>query len=370
MPAYFFNIYSIPYLIALFISIILTGILLMKKRNDKQVQLFITTMILIAVFSFAAAMERNSLNYEIGKIWISINYIASIFAVTVLYHFSYFYLTNKIPFDYRKILNLYLFPVFFTCYIIIGNLPPIRTNYNALGLFSQSYTAPYSFFYPIFYTTLSLLVILTTYNFVRTFMRTKDETLRRQASYLILSLLVIFIGIMVTAILLIYSIVIEWELTMIFLSLGLIIITIGILKHGIFNVEFVVKKTFVYTLLILPLIGIFRLIELALGNFVSYTFFAGDVMARLIAAAIVAACFFPFRTLSIRIGDKIFPKLTGTIKIDKTKDLMIYKKQLEVALADGKTSVKEAGMLKALRIDLGVSDEEHEKIMKDILKKK
>jgi hypothetical protein len=367
MSDYFFNIYSIPYLISFFISLAIAGILLLKKRNDSQVQMFIISMIFTAGLSITAAMERNSLNRYHGEIWISLNYLFSILAVTTLYHVSYIYLHKKQPLEDKKILYLYIIPFFFLTYIIIANLPSIKNEYSALGMYARSYTAPYSYFYPLFYTSTASFVLLMTYNFIRMHRQSKDPGERLQASYFILSLLIIFIGIVIAALLVFYSIQIEWEITMIFLSAGLIIITVGILKHGFFDVEFVVKKTFIYTLLILPLVGAFRLIELILSYFVSFTFFAGDLMARLIAAAIVAGCFFPLRTLSVKMGDKIFPMLTQTIKIDKVKDMMVYRTQLEHALTDGKLSKQEIGMLMALREDLGITKEEHDRIQKETL---
>jgi hypothetical protein len=110
------------------------------------------------------------------------------------------------------------------------------------------------------------------------------------------------------------------------------------------------------------------LIELAVSNFISSTFFGGDLMARLIAAAIVAGCFFPLRSLAVKIGDRLFPGLTGTVKIDRKKELAIYKKQLEHVLEDGKISRKEEKMLKTLRDDLGISENDHKILEREIVK--
>jgi hypothetical protein len=156
---------------------------------------------------------------------------------------------------------------------------------------------------------------------------------------------------------------------MVALSISGAIIVYGILRHRLFDIEFIVKKTFVYLLVTLALIGIFRLIELILSHFISATFFGGDITARLIAAAIVAGFFFPLRSFGIKIGDRLLPKLTKTVKYEYSKELAVYKKQLEHALEDGELSEKEVRMLKSLRADLGISDKEHDRLKREIVGK-
>ncbi|MCK5560857.1 MAG: hypothetical protein KAJ51_09705, partial [Thermoplasmata archaeon] len=123
--------------------------------------------------------------------------------------------------------------------------------------------------------------------------------------------------------------------------------------------------TFVYLIITIVLIGVFRLIELVLSNLISSTFFGGDLTARLIAAAIVASMFFPLRSQAVKIGNKLFPKLTRSVKSGHKRNLAIYKKQLEFVLADGKITKKEREMLKALRVDLGVSEKDHNRLVKE-----
>jgi hypothetical protein len=93
-------------------------------------------------------------------------------------------------------------------------------------------------------------------------------------------------------------------------------------------------------------------------------------MARLIAAAMVAGCFFPMRRLSIKLGDRMLPRFSETVKIDTDKEVSIYKRQLEMALADGDLSEKEETMLEMLRKDLGITEEGHRMMLDELMSMK
>jgi hypothetical protein len=156
------------------------------------------------------------------------------------------------------------------------------------------------------------------------------------------------------------------QLAIVAITITGVIIAYGILKHKLFDIELIVKKTFIYTVVALTLIGLFRLIELGISYTVSTTFFGGDLMARFIAAAIVATIFFPFRSLAMRIGDKLFPSLTETIKFEAKREIEIYRRQLGHVLEDGVITEKEEKGLRSLREDLGIPIEVHEELLEEL----
>jgi len=364
MSQYFFNFWSIPYFIAFLVSIFVAILLIMKKRDDKHIQLYTVSFLLGVVVSLSAAIATCSLKSDIWNIWSSINSIASVLGATILYHFSYVYYTKKQIFENRKIIFIYI-PVLliFSLIIISFNQLIKSTDYSPLGLFGKVYTGISVIYFPLFYGTIGLLMVFTTINFYRMYKQNKDLILKRQASYFILSSLVIVIGLVITTLLAWYSRFPKLELTIVSLSISGLIIAYSILKHKLFDIEFYVKETFIYLSLTIALIGIFRLIELTLSYYISDIFFEGDLVARLIAAAIVAAIFFPLRNLALKVGDKLFPTF---IKSKKRYDL-IYKKQLKIAWSDGIITDKEKNMLNYLREEFGISDEDHKKIEKKII---
>ncbi len=72
--------------------------------------------------------------------------------------------------------------------------------------------------------------------------------------------------------------------------------------------------------------------------------------------------------MAVKIGDRLFPKLAKSVKYDFSHEIMVYKNQLRHALEDGIITEKENNMLRSLRDDLGLSDEDHENLLKELTK--
>jgi len=371
MAQYFLNVYSIPYFISFLVCIIIAGILLIKKRDSPYVQLAIIAQLSVGVMSFASALAACSLEPDVWYFWCSIIPFTSIFGITVLFHFSYISYSKDSVFENKKILMFYALPLLFLgLYILNPEHVVTRSPNTDLGLYGEQYTGIFSFFKPLFYSILGIMLFLTTMNYFKMFKRSSKPIQRKRATYFILSTLIPLIGFTISIILVeILHVIPHVQLGIVALSISGAVIAYGILKHQLFDIEFVVKETFIYLIITLILIGIFRLIELVLSTIISSTFFGGDLTARLVAAAIVAGTFFPLRNQTIKIGDKLFPKLTGSVKSGYKKNLAIYRRQLEFVLSDAKITKKERAMLKALRLDLGITEKDHSSLVKELTKK-
>jgi hypothetical protein len=371
MAEYFFNFYAIPYFLASVVSISVAVFLLYKKWKDPRVQLFIITQMLIGIFTFAAGMATCSLEPNTWYFWYSIIPASSTMGVSVYFHFSYVSRANKRVFENLMVSMAYIIPFFFMVLFFINPEHRIvESNDSDLGKYGEEFTGIFSFFKPLFYLYLGLMLFLINSNFILMFRRSTGRSRRIKALYFIFSAFIPLIGFTISVLLVeIFNIIPHIQFGLVFLSISGIIIAFGILKHRLFDIELVVKETFTYLVITIILIGIFRLIELVLSYFISSTFFGGDITSRLIAAAIVAALFFPLRGQAAKIGDKLFPKLTKSVKSDHKKNLAIYRKQLELALEDGKISKKELGMLKGLRSDLGITFKDHKLLRQKIRSK-
>lgn len=371
MAQYFLNIYSIPYFLSFFVAISIAGVLILKKRESSHVQLFIIAQILMGIFSFAAGMATCSIKADVWYFWYSLIPVTSIAAVTFLFHFSYVSFTKEEVLKNQKMILIYIIPLFFLgFYLINPDLIVAKSPNTDLGLYGEEYTGIFSFFKPLFYLILGIMLVLTTITFFKMFKKSQEPKRRKRALYFIFSVFIPLVGFTVSIILVeILYIVPHVQLGIVGLSISGAVIAYGILKHQLFDIQFIVKETFVYLIITLVLVGIFRLIELALSNLISSTFFGGDITARLIAAAIVAGMFFPMRSQAVKIGDKLFPKFTKSVKSGHKRNLAIYKTQLEFALADGKLTKKEQEMLKALRVDLRISEKDHNRVVKELTNK-
>jgi hypothetical protein len=370
MSEYFFNYYSIPYFLSFFVSIFIAGLLIQKKRENKHVQLFIVVQISLALLTLSAALATCSREPGVWDIWNSVNTVFTIFGVTLFYHFSYISLTKKQVLENKKFLAIYLAPLLFLVFVLINPENIIVESPDTdLGIYGKEFTGPFSLFKPVFYGYIGLMLVLTTVNFIKMFRGLKNPILKKQSMYFVLSSLIPFIGFTISVLFVeILRMPLHVQLGMVAPSISGVIITYGILKHQLFDIEFIVKKTFVYLLVALVLIGIFRLFELILSSFISDTFFGGDLAARFIAAVIVFCFFFPLRSTAVKIGDRLFPKLAKTVKYDFSHEITVYRNQLKQALEDGVITEKEERMLNSLREDLGISDKDHERLLKEMTK--
>jgi len=345
----------------------LTVLLLIKKRGDAHVRLFIVTQSSIAFVCLGAAMATSSDNIETFHLWEFLINPFSVLAVITYYHFSLISLSGKGVFEDRDMIVLYLIPAAF---FAIAFLNPDNTiaefSDTELGRYGRDYLGPYRILWPMFRIILIIFLVLTTVNFLKMNNRMEDPVLKRQALYFTFSSFIPLLGLSISLLLFMFDVFIGVQLALVSFAITGAIITYGILKHGLFDIEIIVKRTFIYSLIAIPLLGLFRLIELGISYLVSFTFFGGSLIVRLIAAAIVAACFFPLRKYAVEIGDRLFPSFTEAVKLDLVKEIAIYRRQLEHALEDGEVSQKEERMLKQLRDDMGISDETHRRLEAEI----
>lgn len=345
----------------------LTVLLFLKKRGDDHVRLFIVTQSSIAIVCLSAGMATSSDNIDAWHIWESILNPFGMLAAVTFYHFSLVSKSGRKAFEDRSIAALYLLPAAFFAFAIL-NQDYIIGEYpdTELGRYGRNLPGAVGIYWPIFRSLLFAFSVLTIVNFIQMYNRSEDPHLRRQALYFTFSSFIPLIGFSISILLVMFDVLIGVQLGLVAFSVAGAILTYGILKHGLFDIEIIVKKTFIYSLIAFPLLGLFRLIELGISYLVSFTFFGGSLIVRLIAAAIVAAAFFPLRKYAVDIGDRLFPSFTEAVKLDLSKELAIYRRQLEHVLEDGKTSEKEERMLKQLRVDMGISDETHRRLESEI----
>ena len=169
MSEYFFNPLSIPYFLSFIVSAGITGLLIIKRRDDGRVMLFMVFMASLTTLSFTAGMATSSRDIGTWDFWNSINGVATTLGVTAIFHFSYVSLKDKRLFENRRLLLLYTIPLFFILFTIVNPENTIVESPDTdLGIYGKEYTGPYSFHKPLFYLTIALLLFLSTINFFRT----------------------------------------------------------------------------------------------------------------------------------------------------------------------------------------------------------
>ena len=360
MSVYYFNIWAIPSFIAFASSFILTVFLFYKKSDDTQVRFFILAALFISLVCLGSAMDRCSLDPDVRLIWKSINTVASGFAVGLLFHFSHVFLVGGKPFENKKMVIVYLLPVFYMIYplpLFFRTLPLPLASFR--WIFFESFNR---FFY---YLSIGLLITLATINFFRMFRQHEDKELRRRSSYFVFSTLAILVSIAIVVVLVtVFGITPEVDLPVAVLPLYEGIIAYGIVKAKLFDIDLVVKKSFSYTATSLAIAFIFRFLQKGLEEVVLVDVFGGVPLSGVFAGAFAAVLFIPLKDFNDKITNKLFPDVEAISKSYKAKE--IYKNLLEFALMDDHITEKANMMLKELRLFLRISDEVHESLESEL----
>jgi len=369
MSVYVFDTLAIPYLVTFVISLGLALVLIVMKGREPMVQLYLLFQFNVAALAHSAAMATMSRDIDVWNVWNDLTMVTATLAIAAVYHFSYASLKGGRILDDMRVLLVYLYPLAFVLLVLIDPASEILLSPDSdLGIYGKEYIGNLWWLKGFYYATLIAGMLASLFNFFAMYRVSKDLVLKRQALYFILSLLVPLVGFVISVVFVEFlSVYLNVQLGLLLIAVSGGIIAFGILRYQMFDIEFIVRKTFYYSVIALPLIGLFRLVELSISYAISFTFFGGSVFARLIAAGIVAAAFFPMRKLSIKLGVRMLPRFAETVKIDSDKEAAVYRRQLEMALADGELSDKEESMLELLRKDLGITEEGHAMMLEDLL---
>ena len=367
---YFFNVWAIPYWFTFFVSFVLTVLLFYKKWHDKtdeQVRLFIFAIFFTAILSFAAAMTSSSLHEDLWLIWSDFYVVAIIVATVFVFHFSQLLRVNSKPFENKNLYAIYAVPLFFIFLVLIdpvlGSPVVVHSDSSFFGLYERAIEGvPLRWLFLTFFVLFAtgLLLFLTTVNFIRMFRQHEDFELRRRASYLVLAPLIALIGMSIGLILVeIFGISPRFEISNVFVSVSIIILSYGTLKVKLFDIDLVVKKSFSYAIVTVLIAWIFLLLEESLSYFVSEIILGGIQISHLLSGIIIVVLILPLKDFSHKITDKLFPDM-GHISTSH-RDIEIYKKLLEFTDKDKGT------MLQELRSFLGITEEDHERLEQEII---
>jgi hypothetical protein len=157
----------------------------------------------------------------------------------------------------------------------------------------------------------------------------------------------------------IFGISLKFEISNVFVAISIIILAYGTLKVQLFDIDIVVKKSFSYAIISVVLAWIFLLLEESLSYFVSEIILGGIELSHLLSGIVIVVLILPLKDISHKLTDKLFPDM-GHISTSH-RDIEIYRKLLEFADMDKST------MLKELRSYLGISDEDHELLEREVV---
>ncbi|MHA2365772.1 MAG: histidine kinase N-terminal 7TM domain-containing protein [Candidatus Hodarchaeales archaeon] len=370
--SYFLNLWALPYFLGFFICFLLAWFIFYKKRDNTQVILFAGSLFWFGILCFGAAMATSSLTSELWFFWSLIMNLTAFFGMNFLYHFSEIYLNEYPIFEYHRFFLVHfstLAFVFVFLFIPDTYYPSIELMENSsLGKFGS--TAD-NIYWIVYYAYFALLNILASINFIKMYRQNDDIEKKRRAAYFIIGVIYFLIVITITVFInFILLIKIPLEISIVSIIGFAIIITFGILKDNLFDMDEVISTGVTYTITSVFLMWIFMISEETLNTIIHHTFFAEYQIAYVVSAIFVVILFIPFHELSEKLTEKLFPHAHTTAHTNSVpNDLTLYRKQLSIAWKDGTISDDEREMLKSLQNSLKISDEDHEKLIKELNKK-
>ena len=149
-----------------------------------------------------------------------------------------------------------------------------------------------------------------------------------------------------------------------------LIFAIAVLKYNLLDIEFILKKSILFSGVSLGLVVIFIVVEEAMEGWIGSLGGVGSFRqyAGVIAAFVVVGTFTPLKALMKKGTDRLFPESRFLDKEYQAK-LNAYRTTSIAMWADGDLSQKEANALENLRSQLDIYDSDHLRIQNDVSEK-
>lgn len=154
-------------------------------------------------------------------------------------------------------------------------------------------------------------------------------------------------------------------------QLGLVawpfLLAYAIARYEILDIGAAVRRTAAVSLGMTVLTVAFFIAEALLENALQATFAGAlgtPIVAVLIAGALTALVSAPISALAKRISKRVAPEIVGEAR--RARQLEIYRHGLDAVLADGEVSVSENRVLASLRATLGVTQDDHARILAEL----
>ncbi|MFA5008762.1 MAG: ATP-binding protein [Candidatus Omnitrophota bacterium] len=296
------SIYSIPYIIAAFLGISSSIFVFIKDRASTINKLFALFGLCNFIWLFSYAISYNLKEIKAASVWLKIGYTGVIFLSITGLHFNAVFLgfANK---QKKVILASYLSGCFFV--LLLWN-----TNYFIKGYYKYywGYYPKAAILHPIYLSFFACLVVwifLTSYLFMQKERNNLSLDQYTKMKYIPLALFVYTFA----AIDFIQNYGIEfYPLGFIFVILYIAIMSYAILRYRLMDIDIVIKKTSVYSILVtLTTIAYFALVysmESIFRGFVGYK----SIPWTLSVIAIFILIFQPLKNAVQSFIDKYFFK--------------------------------------------------------------
>ena len=262
------------------VSLILGGIVFLKKKKDNITISYTLLTISFYIWIFGIGMEIIAPNKDWGFFWNRWLYSGAIFIPTFFIHFVQSYL-NKI--NIKFLISAYIISII----LLVFNYTPFFVK-DIVPKGSFNYASVPGIIFPFFVLYFFLMIIYSFYLLIKEF----DESIglrRNQLKFIILASVIGFSG-GSTNFLLVFEILYIPPIGNYFIAIYLFILFYAIIRHQVMDINIVLKKGTTYVLLMLllfvPSILLIILSQKVFFNKINYLF-SGIITLLLLLVSIL-----------------------------------------------------------------------------------
>jgi len=379
MTTFAFTNWSFGYFISGFFIIVIAIFLFLKKRDDQVVLLLSLGCFLAAIACFVTGILVSTVSVGLWRILAYMYFSFELVGITLVFHFSQLFRRKQKIMEHKKVMLIYILPLFFILAIIVqpslltADIQNMENNLDDHILPGTAGSIVGSFFQ--FY--LIFIIIATFVNCIRMFRQKEDLELRRQGSYFVFSYFFIFIGnIFMNFFKYVLGTPILVSVPLLLMPVTMSIIAYGIIKENLFDIDLIIKRSIQYSLVTFALTGVFFLAEKLLESVVQIEVMGQTKLSGLISAGVVVISSMPLKSIGKKLTEKWFPdvKIEDPLEAQKKRDLEIYEKLLRDVLAGGSIEWNEKRLLARLRKEYEIKYIVHKilvvKLKKELKEKK
>lgn len=300
MSQYFFNPWSIPYLVAFILLFIVVSIFLSRISRDGKLILYTISLAFMALATLSAFLASNSNEVEVWNVWVALIFFFGLISMSSFCQYSFLYKENLGLKDKKFLYALYAFPLAFILVFLIDRTilyPDLIERVGAFGKFEIGQLGVFNYIDIIWgalYFLLIVLMFIPLFNFAKVFRNTNDKLERKRAAFFIIGYLFPFLGIPLDYTLVsIFNVEMPVMISMVSLSFTGILFLIGILSEKLLDPSIFVTKALKYIITAVTVSFIFAILKELIVEFIAHNFFENGQVSSFLSVLFAVIILFP-----------------------------------------------------------------------------
>jgi hypothetical protein len=294
------NYYSLPPLISAATFVILGGYVLYKNARSFAHIAFALNCFATFWWQFSWFILFNLTDPKLASILIKAGYSGIIFIPITFWHFYVVFCNDKKA--YRSVVYAYSIGLVFLALLWLSSL-----FINGYFSYYWGYYPKAGYLHPIYLLFLFYIDIKCVYVLINALKEKEAPIKNQQIKYLILALL--FYNVAATDFSINYGIG-YYPLGFVFILISIGTIAYSILKHHLLDINIIIKKTVIYSLITAVLSGVFIAVVYLVESFFRGLIKYQSIWAAILAAFMVAIIFQPLKNKIQEVVNRLFSRNT------------------------------------------------------------